>query len=309
MELYPTAQNRLPPRAQVHELVTRDGIRLRGFHAVPDNPKGTVVILGGRAEFLERYFETATDFLKRGYAVASFDWRGQGGSQRLLSNSLRGHVNSFADYDIDLDTVMARLVLPYCPKPFFALGHSTGGHILLRALRETKWFSRAMITAPLLGLNFGAWPKFLARTLTLASKLTFLDWAFLPGFSHLPFGFDQFEGNPLTSDEKRFRRDITTLNEFPDLRVGGPTFGWLFATLKSLDELQRWPRAQGPSCPTMIIAAGEDRVVNNKGTLAFINRVRGISFLTLAGSRHEILNERDEIREKFLAAFEAFIAS
>jgi lysophospholipase len=309
MELYPTVQNRLPPRAQVHDLVTRDGIHLRGFHAVPDNPKGTVVILGGRAEFVERYFETASDLLKRGYAVASFDWRGQGGSQRLLTNPLRGHVRSFADYDLDLDTVMARLVLPYCPKPFFALGHSTGGHILLRALRETKWFSRAMITAPLLGLNFGLWPKFVARSLTLLAKLTYLDWVYLPGFRHLPFTLEQFDGNPLTSDKKRFRRDVTTLNEHPQLRVGGPTFGWLRATLKSLDELKRWPRNKGPSCPTMIIAAGEDRVVNNKGTQAFIAQVPGISFLTLAGSRHEILNERDEIREKFLAAFEAFIAS
>lgn len=309
MELFPTAQNRLPPNAQVHELVTRDGIHLRAFHTVPENPKGTVVILGGRAEFLERYFETAHDLLKLGYAVASFDWRGQGGSQRLLSNRLRGHVGSFADYDLDLDTVMTRLVLPHCPKPFFALGHSTGGHLLLRALRETKWFARAMITSPLLGLNFGVWPKSVARGLTLGAKLAFLDWVTLPGFGHLPFGFEDFEGNPLTSDQRRFRRDITTLMEHPELGIGGPTYGWLRAAMNSLDELQRWPRKKGPSCPTMIIAAGQDRVVNNKGTAAFMARVPGISFLTLADSRHEILNERDMIRQKFLAAFETFIAS
>lgn len=309
MELFPTALNRLPPKAHVEELVTRDGIHLRAFYAIPDHPKGTVVILGGRAEFLERYFETTSDFLKRGYAVASFDWRGQGGSQRLLSNPLRGHIRRFSDYDLDLDTVMTRLVLPHCPKPFFALGHSTGGHLLLRALRHTKWFSKAVISSPLLGLNFGAWPKAVARALTFLARLTFLDWAFLPGFRRLPFGLEQFEGNPLTSDEKRYRRDILTLHEHPALRVGGPTYGWLRAALKSLDELRQWPRGKGPSCPTMIIAAGEDRVVNNKGTLAFIQRVPGFSFLTLAGSRHEILNERNDIREKFMAAFEAFIAS
>jgi lysophospholipase len=309
MELYPTAQNRLPSRAQVQELVTRDGIHLRAFYAIPDNPKGTVVILGGRAEFVERYFETTSDLLKRGYAVASFDWRGQGGSQRLLSNPLRGHVRSFAEYDLDLDTVMTRLVLPHCPKPFFALGHSTGGHLLLRALRNTKWFSKAMMTSPLLGLNFKAWPKSVARGLTFWARLLFVDWAFLPGFGHLPFGFEHFKGNPLTSDEKRFRRDIITTTEHPELKVGGPTFGWLRAALHSLDELQHWSRKKGPTCPTMIIAAGDDQVVSNKGTLAFVERVPGISFLTFAGSRHEILQERDDIREKFLAAFEAFITS
>jgi lysophospholipase len=73
--------------------------------------------------------------------------------------------------------------------------------------------------------------------------------------------------------------------------------------------LQHWSRKKGPTCPTMIIAAGDDQVVSNKGTLAFVERVPGISFLTFAGSRHEILQERDDIREKFLAAFEAFITS
>lgn len=309
MELYPTPQNRLPPNAQLRELMTRDGIHLRAFHAVPDNPKGTVLILQGRAEFLERYFETTHDLMSRGYAVASFDWRGQGGSDRLLDNPLRGHISSFAEYDLDLDTVMARLILPHCPKPFFALGHSTGGHLLLRALRETKWFTRAMITSPLLGFHFGAWPPALASGLTLAAKLATLDWAILPGFGHLPFTPEQFEGNPLTSDKRRFLRDTGTLEKFPQLKVGGPTYGWLRAALKSLDELQNWPRNRGPNCPTMIIAAGEDRVVNNKGTFAFVERVPGISLLTLVESRHEILMEQDMIREKFLAAFDAFIAS
>ncbi len=309
MELYPTPQNRLPPNAHVHDLVTRDGIHLRAFHAVPENPKGTVLILGGRAEFIERYFETTHDLLKRGFAVASFDWRGQGGSDRLLADRLRGYVGSFAEYDLDLDTVMARLMLPHCPKPFFALGHSTGGHLLLRALRETKWFSRAMLTSPLLGFQFGAWPKSVARALALGAKLTLTDKFVLPGYGHLPLKLDQFEGNALTSDKRRFQRDLATLEQHPQLKIGGPTWSWFWAALNSIDELQRWPRNQGPSCPTMIIAAGKDRVVNNKGTLAFVERVPGISLLTLAESRHEILMEQDMIREKFLAAFDAFIAS
>ena len=308
MELYPTPQNRLPKNAHVHDLITRDGIHLRGFFVTPDKAKGTIVILSGRAEFLERYFETTNDLLNRGFAVASFDWRGQGGSQRLLGNPLPGHIRNFADYDIDLDTVMTRLVLPHCPKPFYALAHSTGGHLLLRALRDKKWFSRAVITSPLLGLHLGPWPMPVARALTGLMNLLWLDWKILPGFGRLPLKREQFEGNPLTSDEKRFQRDIDTMEEHPNLKIGGPTYGWLRATLKSLDELHSWPKGKGPSCPTMIVAAGDDLVVNNEGTKRFIARVPGISFLTIPSSRHEILMEKDLIREKFLAAFDAFIA-
>ena len=107
MQLYPTVQNREPTGSQCHEVVTADRIRLRAITIIPKNSaKGTVVVLNGRTEFVERYFETFNDLTKRGFAVASFDWRGQGGSQRLLKNPMRGYVNSFADYDKDLSAIM-----------------------------------------------------------------------------------------------------------------------------------------------------------------------------------------------------------
>jgi lysophospholipase len=36
--------------------------------------------------------------------------------------------------------------------------------------------------------------------------------------------------------------------------------------------------------------------------------VPGITFLQIAGSRHEIMMERDEFRKPFLAAFDSFIS-
>ena len=58
-------------------------------------PRGTVAILGGRGEFIEKYFEVAEDLLSRGLAVATMDWRGQGGSERPLRNARKGHVDDF----------------------------------------------------------------------------------------------------------------------------------------------------------------------------------------------------------------------
>src|SRR4051812_23278829 len=131
--------NEIPPGMICDRLMTRDGVALR--YAIAPGPslsKGTVCVLQGRGEFIERYFETVRDLRSRGYTVATLDWRGQGGSARLLRQSWRGHIRRFRQYDIDLETFMREIVLPDCPPPFYAIGHSTGGQILLRALRRHR---------------------------------------------------------------------------------------------------------------------------------------------------------------------------
>lgn len=309
MQIYATPENREPINAVCHDVVTRDRTHIRAMTSIPENAHGTIVILNGRADFMERYFETMNDMAKRGFASASFDWRGQGGSQRLLSNPLRGFVKSFAQYDDDLASVMEQVVLKNCPKPYYALAHSTGGHILLRNLRAKKWFTRAVCSSPLLGFHFGRWPIVVVRLLTLATKLTGFSWLYLFGVQSRPTLRADFPHNILSSDKNRWNRDISTMEAHPNLVVGGPTFGWLRAGMNSLDKLRRWPRNKGPTCPTLIVMAGEDRVVHNLDTRNFAARAPGFSLTIIEGSRHEILMEVDSIRERFLAAFDAFIVA
>ena len=308
MQLFPITENKAPPNIHCVEVLTQSGVKLRAAFAVPKQPKGTILILGGRAEFIERYFETMNDLMRRGFAVATFDWRGQGGSQRLLKNSRRGYISSYTDYDADIDAVYSRILVAHCPKPFYGLAHSTGGHIVLRALRGKKWLERVVVTAPLLGLHFKPWPESVARGLAWAANSVGLGTMPLPGFPKDPVQSWKFANNPLTSDRKRWDRDAATLQAHPELGTGAPTYSWLCATLDSIDELQKWPKDRGPSCPTLIVMAGLDRVVNNAGTKSFLERAPGFSSLTIADSQHEILNEKPEIRERFLAAFQAFIA-
>ena len=112
----------------------------------PSGRKGTVCIFQGRTEFIEKYFELVRDLRARGFAVATIDWRGQGLSQRRLRDSCKGHVRSFAEYDIDLETFVQEIVLPDCPPPFFALGHSMGAAVLMRAAAHGhRWFDRMVL--------------------------------------------------------------------------------------------------------------------------------------------------------------------
>jgi lysophospholipase len=307
MKLYPTHENRLPTGALCHDVVTSDGIHLRAMTVRQTRAKATIFILNGRAEYIERYFETITELMQRGFAVISFDWRGQGGSQRLLTDHLRGFVKSFSDYDKDLEAIMGLAGRLDFPEPFYALAHSTGGNILLRALREKNWFKRAVVTAPLLGLHYGSWPKPLVKVLTLGAKLVGLSWVYIPGYGRGPMKRDEFQKNPLTSDRGRWNRDITTLEKQPDLGIGGPTYRWLGAAIKSIAELQNWPKKTGPTCPTMIITSGRDQVVNSMNTREFVDRVPGFTLLSIEESLHEILMENNIIRQRFWAAFDTFM--
>lgn len=307
-QLFETPDSRSPQGAAVHVFAASDGVKLRAISlpaSAGTEPRGTVVIVNGRAEFFERYYETMRDLARRGFHVVGFDWRGQGGSERLLNERSRGHVLSFRQYDSDLRAIMESLVLPSCPAPYIALAHSTGGHILLRNLVKNKWFQRAVITSPLLNFNYGKWPPWLAFLLSAMALAAGLGSAVIPGYKKSPFLFTSFEGNPLTSDRRRWERDARLLREYPQLGTGGPTYAWLNAALRSIKHLTSACR-NGLSCPVLLVMAGRERVVDNRATQAFMEKVPGIASVTIATSLHEIAMENDGVRAEFFAAFDSF---
>ena len=51
---------------------------------------------------------------------------------RALRNPLKGHVQNFSEYQIDVAAFVKQVVLPDCPPPYFALAHSMGGAVMLR---------------------------------------------------------------------------------------------------------------------------------------------------------------------------------
>ena len=135
-------------------IIARDGVRLRFARFMPEGKaKGTVALFSGRCEFIEKYFEVVRELRSRGFAVALLDWRGQGGSQRLLRNRLKGHVTRFSDYLLDLEAFAREVLLPDCPPPHFALAHSMGGAVMLRIAHAGKrWFDRMVLSAPMIDL-------------------------------------------------------------------------------------------------------------------------------------------------------------
>lgn len=177
---------------------------------------------------------------------------------------------------------------------------------MLRNVLHKGWFSKAIATAPLLGLNYGMWPPSIANVISNVLMALGLGSTYLPGYKNGSALLEKFEGNSLTSEERRWARDLRTLYEHPELGLGGPTQAWFNATVRSLRHLHGKSFRGGLMCPVMIILAGREKVVDNKAAHRFISQVPGVSHVTLHSSLHEILMERDAVRSEFFAVLDSY---
>ena len=310
MDLIATPKNPIPIGASTGYIEPRKGLRLR-FASWPSalrERRGTVCIFPGRAEFIEKYFEVVGELRRRGFAVAILDWRGQGGSTRLTWNPLKGHIRDFAEYEEDLAHFMKAAVLPDCPAPFYALGHSMAAAVLFRvSTKRGCWFSRMVVTAPM--VRIARLPMSDRICEGLADGLTTLGFGRLavPGDTSRHRQDPPFEGNLLTSDRERFLRNVSVLEVAPQLAVEVPTVGWLNAALQTVDRIDSEKFAPRVRVPVLMLSANDDRIVSNRAVETLATRLKVGSQIVLRGSRHEIMQERDDIREQFWAAFDAFV--
>jgi lysophospholipase len=310
MDLISTPKNPIPLGASTGYIEVRKGLRLRfaSWQSVLRERRGTVCIFPGRAEFIEKYFEVVGELRRRGFAVAVLDWRGQGGSSRLTRNPLRGHINDFAEYEEDLSHFMKAVVLPDCPAPYYALGHSMAAMVLFRAaVKRGCWFTRVVTTAPMVRIAGLTLPHRLCGQ--LADGLTTFGFGkrAVPGDKTKLRQDQPFEGNTLTSDRERFMRNLSVLQAAPELAIGPPTIGWLNAAIDAVERVGNEKFAPRVRVPVLMLAASDDQIVVSKAVEELALRLRAGSQIVLRGSRHEILQERDSIREQFWAAFDAFV--
>jgi lysophospholipase len=308
MELCPILENPAPPGAIVSAITARDKWTLRAARwSCGAECAGTIAILPGRAEFIEKYFEVIGELLSRNFDVAILDWRGQGNSGRLAGNPRKGHVRDFRAYERDLDALVEQVLEPYCRPPWFALGHSMGGAIALAMAHAGRSpFARMVLTAPMIniyGLRFAATVRFLAKTLVILGQ----GRRFVPGGGPIPYMSVNFEGNVLTSDPRRHARGAAIIEAAPGLAIADPTIGWINAAFHLMRRFEDVEYPRRILTPVLIMAAGADRLVDSAAAEQFASRLKAGKCITLAHARHEILMERDCFRELFWAAFDAFL--
>ncbi len=311
----PPARTVATPDFRAQTIITPDQHQLRaGVWSLPGTPPRAIcVLLNGHTEFMEKYTEVAGELCARGFEVVSLDWRGQGASERRVYGNRAGHVVHFEEYDIDLAALMLQVVEPIqraqpAPLPLVALGHSMGGHNLLRYLHDhPRRFLCAVLCAPMIDINTGTVSP------TVAQLLAWLFNVYRPSKRAI-FGIERrdplelrFEDNVVTSDRGRFERNQDLLRQQPFLRISGPTFGWLGAAFHSIRRMRRRRFADDVVTPLLVFGAGNDTVVRSDAIRALGQRLPNARYVEIAGARHEILMETDAIRAEFWREFDAFM--
>jgi lysophospholipase len=308
MALTSTPGNELPPLGIEDNIRAADGVRLRTARWTPTSPtRGTIAVFGGRGEFIEKYFEVVRDLLSRGFVVAMMDWRGQGGSDRPLRNVWKGHVDDFSHFGRDLEAFAGSILEPYCPRPWFGLGHSMGGSVLLIGAEAGRQpFDRLILSSPMIavkGVNHLGPTRFLVEALDAMG----LGGAFVPGNGPDTFWGAPFEGNVFTSDPVRFARVAKLVEAAPGLRLGGPTIGWTHAAFRAMERFGEPNFPRRITTPILIVSAGADSVTETAAAERFASRLRAGRIVVIEGAEHEILIERDVFRRQFWAAFDQFV--
>jgi lysophospholipase len=297
------ADRELPPLAL--EFVEVAGMRVRLGHRLPQGrPYGTVVVLPGRAEFIEKYGETLGELTAEGFAVAILDWRGQGGSDRFIDQRYRGHVVQVDDYLADLTAVLERLQKLSLPRPYLILAHSMGGHIALRHLHDhPDSFAGAVLTAPMFGIQLRPTPEPVARALCRAAVALGAATRYAPGQRDFDLTRFVFATNKLTSCPERYAGFLRQLAATPELALGGVTFGWLGAALRSLAAVRRPGYLEAIETPILVCQAGIERIVSNRAQEETVRRLPHGRLLRFPEAKHELLLERPEIRQQVMRAF------
>jgi len=116
-----------------------------------------------------------------------------------------------------------------------------------------------------------------------------------------------FEDNKLTTDLHRFQKTQQILKEAPELGLGSPTVGWLHTALDSMTLVNGSEFPATVQVPILMIGAGSDRIVSTPAIEGLALKLKVGSYITIPNARHEILQERDELRLQFWSAFDAFI--
>jgi lysophospholipase len=297
-----------PEGARFFEWRTPDGMALRRMDwPAPTRGKkrGRLLFINGRGDFIEKYLEAYAHWHRQGWAVTSFDWRGQGLSRGP------GAEKALASFDIlidDLDSLIADW-REAGPRPYVALGHSMGGHLLLRTIIDRKPALDAVIlTAPMMEVNSAPIPIRIAPDIA--------DTAYWLGFGNVPMWKTPpsmivpggRRNRNLTGSRERYEDELFWWGEAPGFNSGPPTFGWMRAAFRSRAATFTPQKLAQVTLPLLIIGAEKDRLVSAAAIREAAALLPDVELEMMPDAAHEILRDADRPRDRALARIDAFLA-
>ncbi|MDA5094565.1 alpha/beta hydrolase [Aliiroseovarius sp. KMU-50] len=287
-----------PERGQAYWLTASDGVRIRVGHwpATGTENKGSILLFPGRTEYVEKYGLIASELTVQGYDVLAIDWRGQGLADRSDPERDLGHVGTFSEYQMDVQAMLGQAELLELPRPWYLIGHSMGGCIGLRALQEGLPVDGAIFSAPMWGIVMSAAMRPVAWGLSWALHKSRFKMMLTPGTTRETYlSLAPFEDNLLTTDLEMFDYMRDQASVHPELTLGGPTTGWLYAALIETRALMALPP---PPVKTVTFLGTQERIVMSEPIIAYMENWEQGHLVMVDGAEHEIMMEAAPIRQQ-----------
>lgn len=302
-----------PPTSwKTDSFTAREGETIRyGWTPIPEGEtrKGIIVLLEGRSEFLEKFYELIRDFGDAGYACATFDWPSQGKSSRY---PYHGSTQNIPHHIPDFDRLVEVLgefhdtVLPECFKghedtPHILFGHSMGGHLGLRYLADHPTdFKCAGFTAPMVSIRLPTPPILDALLLKYYPKAA---TEYHPGGANWDSKTYRTASRLLTHDSRRAAYHADFYDAHPEVQVGS----WTMESLRDAYRSTQILKESRIETPTILFPADRDILVRSSATEAFAKAQPHMECVRIKGSYHEMYMECDSIRNRFLSDFLEFV--
>lgn len=300
----------IPAAARTTHWIGPDGWEFRRFDwpAEIANPRGRILWQGGRGDIFEKYLELFAHWHSQGWSITSLDWRGQGGSGRTTRNAHVGHVDSFDTFIADF----AAFWLVWAAEqsgPKVLMGHSMGGHLVLRAMVEgAATPDAAVLSAPMMGVRspFGATlGERLARIIGGIGNAARPAWK-----ANEKPGTLETRQALLTHDPDRYQDELWWQSTQPDLLLGPPSWRWVIEAFVSTRRLRRDPRLKSMRVPTLMLVPMADQLVLPSAALSVGARLPDARIVKFGKeAAHEILREEDKVRNRAIGEIDIFLSS
>jgi len=296
-----------------HSFVGKDGIKIAYKIFKAPQEKARIVLLPGRTESIQKYAEVIYDLLvgkglrDMGYSIYVMDHRGQGESERLISNPHMQYVDSYKDFVVDLETFMDTIVGPTQNVKQLLLAHSMGGAIgTLYMWQHPKVFSAAVLSSPMFEINTAPFPKL------VAVGLAEMGCAFGAGKTFAPtqggyVPFETFKLNDFTSCLDRYTMTEQGFVDAPETQMGGASYQFIRASFHATDKIAKISSLS--EIPLLIFQAEKDKVVNPEGQNNFCANAKNCKLVQVPGAEHEVLMEVDSIRNNVLDQITDYLKS
>lgn len=284
----------LQERRQNEGLKSKDGTLLYTSFFTADVPKGTVLLLHGFTENIEKFSEVIYSFLQLGYSVAALDMRGHGRSKRdpYLKAHYLTHVERFDDYLDDVEVVYDRW-MKEAQRPFILFSHSMGGAVAALTLEKGKLlFDKAVLNSPMIAPSTGGVPAAAGQAICLAAgaigrkrKRIFLAGPYT--------GEEKFEDS-CASGLERFNWYNEIRKSRPEFQNSAPTYQWTYESMGVTRRILKKGEPEKVQIPVLIFQASDDNTVEAAPQEAFAAALPKGKLIRVENARHEIYRSGDE---------------